>query len=173
MIGFLRFVGIVNAAVWFGSTFFFTLVGGPVFFSEDAKLFFRDAFPVWSQSLWFMSLGKYYALQQVCAFIALLHLLAEWLYTGKGLPRALVYALIGLCAVAVLGGHAIQPKLKQWHRVRYAPGYTVQQQKEAENALAVLRGFVHVTNVLAAATLLVYVWRLNSPNESPRFGKRR
>jgi hypothetical protein len=34
MIGILRFIGIANAAVWFGSLIFFTVVVGPAFFSE-------------------------------------------------------------------------------------------------------------------------------------------
>ncbi len=37
VIGFLRFIGLTNAAVWFGAAVFFTFVGGPAFFSPEMK----------------------------------------------------------------------------------------------------------------------------------------
>ena len=35
MIGWLRFAGIANAALWFGCVFFFTVAVGPSFFSAE------------------------------------------------------------------------------------------------------------------------------------------
>lgn len=173
VIGFLRFVGIVSAAVWFGSTFFYTLVAGPAFFSEDMRRLLGGAFPAYSDPLSMVLLGRYYVLQQVCGAIALFHLLVEWLYTGKAFPRMLTYALMAVFAVGLLGGYAVQPKMKQWHAVKYVKGYTPEQRKQAENSFALLRGFVHVTNALATITLMIYVWRLHNPPDAPRFGKKR
>ena len=33
--GFLRFIGVANAAIWFGSAIFFTFAAGPAFFTTE------------------------------------------------------------------------------------------------------------------------------------------
>jgi hypothetical protein len=172
VIGFLRFVAVINASVWFGSTLFFTLVASPALFSPEMKQLLRGAFEVYADPIALILLGRYYVLQQVCAGIALLHLLMEWLYTGRALPRAIIYTLMGMLAVALIGGHAVQPKMVQWHVVKHARGYTPEQRKRAQDAFGILRGFVHITNVLMAVGLLVYVWRVAAPPDVPRFNSR-
>ncbi len=173
MIGFLRFIGIINAAVWFGSTFFYTLVAGPVFFSEEMKQLLGRMFPVYADPFSLVLLGKYYVLQQICGALGLFHLLCEWLYSGKALPRLLIYSLIAVFAFGLLGGYAVQPTMKKQHNVKYVRGYTEDQRKSAANSFSLLRGYVHVTNAFACLTLLFYVWRMNNPADAPRFGKRR
>ena len=173
MIGFLRFVGVVNAAVWFGSTLFFTLAVWPAFFSPEMKSLLGRAFPVYAEPLALVALGNYYVLQQVCGVVALFHLLVEWLYSGRGLPKLLIGALLAVFAVGLLGGYAVKPQMRSLHDKQYDRNYSVEQKKRMANSHSLLRGFVHVTNALACVTLMIYVWRLNNPPDAPRFGKRR
>jgi len=35
VLGFLRIIALLNAAVWFGSIIFFTFAAGPAFFTDD------------------------------------------------------------------------------------------------------------------------------------------
>lgn len=173
MIGLFRFIGIINGAIWFGSTFFYVVIAGPAYFSAEMKLLLGRFFPVYADPFSLVLLGKYYVLQKVCGTIALVYLLWEWLYFGKTLPRMLLYCLVAVFAFGVLGGYAVQPKMKEWHNVKHLQGYTQDQRKSAANSFAALRGFVHVTNAFACLTLMFYVWRLNNPTDAPRFGKKR
>jgi hypothetical protein len=173
VIGFLRFVGIVNTAVWFGATLFFTLAVWPAFFSPEMKGLLGRAFPIYSEPLALVLLGKFYLVQQVCGAVALFHLLLEWLYSGRGQPKFLVFALLGVFAVGLIGGYAVKPQMRTLHDKQYDRGYSAEQKKKLANGHSLLRGFVHVTNALACVTLLVYMWRLSNPPDAPRFGKRR
>ena len=102
MIGFLRFVGILNAAVWFGTAIFFTFGAGLAPFSPEMKnllgpgqlpLFLGGHRPDPHRALLSLSVA--------CAVVAVLHLLAEWLYLGKSRRNCRSGLLIGLCSAAL------------------------------------------------------------------------
>ena len=44
MIAGLRFVGLTNAAIWFGAAVYFMFVGGPGYFTEEMRHLFPPAY---------------------------------------------------------------------------------------------------------------------------------
>jgi hypothetical protein len=120
VIGLLRFVGILNAAVWFGTAVFFTFGAGLAPFSQEMKnLLGPDNFPYFSGAIAQILIARYFYFQLGCAVIAVLHLLAEWLYLGKYPRKLQVGLLIGLASAALVGGCWLQPKLKALHGTKY------------------------------------------------------
>jgi hypothetical protein len=81
MIGFLRFIGVINAAVWLGTVVSYTLGANPACFSADMKTALRigpgDSY--YTGAIAQVVMSSYYHIALACAIIALLHLLAEWL----------------------------------------------------------------------------------------------
>ena len=120
MIGFLRFVGILNAAVWFGAAVFFTFGTGLAPFSQEMKdLLGQDNYPYFSGAIAQVFIARYFYFQIACAMVAVVHLLAEWLYLGKHPQKLQVGLLIGLASAALIGGYWLQPKLKALHATKY------------------------------------------------------
>src|SRR5262249_40080484 len=117
VISILRFIGVMNATVWFGSSVFFTFVGAPAIFSEDMKAAFgaqnaRSA-DYFTGAIAQIVIARYFLLHHVCGAVALVHLLVEWLYLGKALERFMLGLLVGLFSVGLVGGFWLQPKLKE------------------------------------------------------------
>ncbi len=70
MIGFLRFLGILNAAVWCGSAIFL-VVGLPALFSPDLKKLLTDPGVGFAAEA---IVGRFFKVQYCCGAIALAHL---------------------------------------------------------------------------------------------------
>ncbi len=170
MIAFLRFLGILNAAVWLGGTVFFTFGAGPAAFSQEMKVLLGiKNYPYFSGAIAQMLMARYYDFQLVCAAVALLHVMAEWLYLGKILRRSWRALLAVLVALALLGGFWLQPKLREWHLVSHAVNVGPER-REAEGRLfnAWQKAF-QVVNLLTVAGLALYVWRVANPPDPARF----
>ena len=139
MIGFLRFVGVANAAIWFGASIFFTFSVGPAFFSE--KMIHLLTKPYAGAAVQLL-LERYFILHLICGILAMFHLVAEWLYMGKPLQRLTLWLLLGIFWFGLVGGFIIQPKLQGLHRVMYGPGAAQQQRQEAQHSFALWHGVV-------------------------------
>jgi len=173
VIGFLRTVGILNAAVWFGASIFFTLGAGPAVFSQEMeevlKLMVKPNFYQYSSgAIAQVLVGRYFHLQLACSIVALLHLLAERLYFGKSLRSFWVNLLIGLFALNLLGGCVLQPKLKQLHTTKYSASTRPDDRKVASDSFAIWHGVSQAGNLLMMGGLAVYLWRLANPADSTR-----
>lgn len=169
MIGFLRFIGVVNASIWFGSAIFFTFVAGPTFFSDEMKRLFP---PPYNGLAAQMLLQKYFLLNHVCALIALTHLALEKLYAGRVLERFTLGILITIFGLSLLGGYWLQPKLKELHRIHYRG--PVAQREAAGKSFRAWHGVSQTANLAMTAGLLFYLWRvtsLNNPSRLPGFRK--
>src|ERR1039457_449261 len=71
VIGFLRFVGILNAAVWFGGAVFFTFWSGRAPFSPEMKaLLGPQNYPYFSGAIAQILIARYFNLQFTCSIIA-------------------------------------------------------------------------------------------------------
>jgi hypothetical protein len=163
VIGFLRFIGVVNAAIWFGAAVFVN-VAVPVFFTPQAKAIFPGIYYGLAAE---MVLGRFFLLQHVCGAIALVHLFLEWLYTGRKVERFTGGLLIGIFCVNLFAGLYLQPKLHEWHLQRHrAP--TVQQREEAKKLFGFWHGVSQTANLFIAAGLLFYLWRTTSPSHPSR-----
>ena len=73
----LRFLSLVNAAVWFGSAIFFTFSAGPAFFSAAMKELLGGGYAYYSGAVAQIVIERYFALQQACGLIALVLLVLE------------------------------------------------------------------------------------------------
>jgi hypothetical protein len=170
VIGFLRFVGLVNAAVWFGAAIFFTLGVGPGVFSQDMhKLFGEAAFPFYSGGVALVLIKRYFILQYICGTIALLHLFAEWLYLGRKTNRFMLGLVVVLFGLGLLGGLWMQPKMQALRQTMYS-GPTPEQKDLARRSFGAWHGVSQFANLIIIAGLVVYLVRVTRPPEAGRYG---
>jgi hypothetical protein len=164
---FLKMVGATNAAIWLGASVSFVFAVGPAFFSS-AML---RLLPVSHAGAAALIVGRhYYALQYFCGTIAVAHLLADWLYSGKPLRRWPTYLVSSLLALALLGGLGLQPRLQRLHLEANGIRSTPQQKARAESAFRGWQVAGHLINFLSVAGLAAYVWQVTSVGIAPRFG---
>jgi hypothetical protein len=170
VIGFLRFVGILNAAVWFGSAIFFTFSAGTAPFSPEMKsLLGANNYPYFSGAIAQIFIARYFYFHLVCAAVAVVHFLAETLYLGKPLRRIQTALLAGLCAVVLIGGFWLQPKLKGLHAIKYGVNTRPELREPAARSFRTWHGVSQVINLFAVAGLTVYLWRVANPSDPTRF----
>ena len=176
MILLLRFVGVINAAVWLGAAVFFTF-GAPAMFTPEAKTLLGEA---QSGIAAMMLLTRYFALQYWCGGIAIVHQLAEWVYLGRTLQRWVLGVLAAVYLLALLGGLWLQPKLRQLHEVKYGyrkvhgqyvrdGAHTQQQRDDAAAAFRRWHGISMVFNLIIMGGLVFFTWRVANPVDVPRF----
>jgi hypothetical protein len=160
----LRFVGILNAAVWCGSAIFLT-IGLPAVFSPGLKtLLTAPGVGFAAEAI----VSRFFIVQYWCGAIALAHLLTEWIYGGRPVRRLNLSLVLGLLALALAGGLWAQPKMNALHEVKYF-GKKAEQQAEAAKAFALWHGASESVNLLAIAGLIIYLWQVSGPPEGPRF----
>jgi hypothetical protein len=166
----LRLVGVMNGAVWFGAAVFFTFAVAPTFFKPVLK---ENLGEVWPGVIAAMVLERYFVLQYFCSIIALVHLFAEWLYLGKPLHRLTTSVLASLFVIAFAGGLWLQPRLKALHEMMhgYGRGATAvaAQRDQSRKSFRTLHGISSTLNILALCGLAIYMWRVTTPPNGPRF----
>ncbi len=127
MIVLLRFIGVMNAAVWFGATVLFAIGVTPATYSADMQHLLNAIGVAGEQS--FLSYSdifhkvyweRFISLQIWCGGVALVHQVAEWLYLGRRLQRITFYLLLALLSLALFNGLVVQPNLKRLHEVEFA-----------------------------------------------------
>ncbi|MBI3880401.1 MAG: DUF4149 domain-containing protein [Verrucomicrobia bacterium] len=172
MIAFLRFVGVLNAAVWFGGAVFFTLAIGPAIFSAEMLNNFQvsDPWPRFYAGLVAqVMITRYFHVQLWCAGIAFLHLLAEWLYTGRRIQSLMLYLLGGLLAAGLIGGFILQPRIKALHVTKYDAATTPVVREQAAKSFSLWHGVSQTLNLLVIGGLAFYLWRTANPSDPLRF----
>ena len=173
MIGFLRFIGVANAAAWFGASIFFTFSVGPAFFSEAmVKLLGGtnlDVGKAYAGAAVQIIIGRYFLLHLICGIIALVHLVAEWLYMGKPLQRWTLWLLLGIFALGLAGGYSVQPKLRGFHRTIYGPESTPQQVQQAKQSFKLWHAASQALNLVILTGVTVYLWRVSTPGSGYRY----
>jgi uncharacterized membrane protein len=166
VVAFLRFLGVLNAAVWFGAIIFFTFAVGPAFFSETMlQLLGRPHAGAAAQVV----LERYFSLQQWCAGLALAHLIAEWLYTGRPFQRLTLLLLMFLFTVGIVGGYVLQPRMKDLHLKMYAAQSPPAVKEAAGRSFRILHGTSQAINLLVLGGVLAYVWQVTRPAANTRF----
>ncbi len=172
MTAFLRFIGIANAAVWFGAAFFLTVLAAPAVFSPELKRLFGQAhLGLVAQAV----VGAFLVLQYWCAGIAILHQLAEWVYLGKRLQRFTLGLLVVLYGLGLIEGLWLQPRMKHWHQVKYSTElyrqelYPPAQKTEAARMFKLAHGVSMAFDLVTLGGLAIYLWRLSQPANGPRF----
>jgi hypothetical protein len=167
---FLRSVGLLNTAVWFGAAIFYTFAAGPAMASREMEdLLTARNYPYFSVAIAQILGGRYFELQLVCSVVAVLHVLAERLYLGK-VPRRLWRGLlVALIAVNLAGGFWLQPRLKSWHHLAYALNTPAETRQSAARAFRAWQGVAEMVNFLMVGGLGVYLWRLANPPDPTRY----
>jgi hypothetical protein len=161
----LRFVGILNAAVWCGSAIFLT-IGLPAVFSPGLKtLLTAPGVGFAAEAV----VARFFMLQYWCGAIALAHLLAEWIYCGRPVRRLNLALVLGLLALALAGGLWAQPKMRTLHQIKYFGKKRSLQAQAAEGLRALARG-LGIGQFAGHGGLILYLWRVSGPPERPRFG---
>jgi hypothetical protein len=170
VIAFLRFIGLLNAAVWLGTTVFFTFGARPVSVSSGVEaLLGAKNFPYFSGAFEQLVTARYFSVLSLTAVIALLHLMAEWLYMGRPARKFSLALLAGLLTLVLMGGMWVEPRLKKLHTVRYAVNTQPDQRDAAAKSLRLWQAGSQVINLVMIAGLVVYVWRVANPSDAPRF----
>lgn len=173
MITFLRLAGLGTAAVWLGGTVFFVFGVDPLFGRADLV---RLLGPLHAGETGLLAAERFHLFQVICASAALIHALAEWLYSGKPLDRKLLFLLVTLLALGSLGRLYLSPKCRELNIQAYlGPHRQIQRQaisppqRQAERSLSIWQGFTVVTQVISLAGVVLYFIQQSSPNNgSPR-----
>jgi hypothetical protein len=161
---FLRLVGILNAATWFGSAVFLTIALPAMFSEEMTRRLTAPGVGFAAEAM----VARFFEVQICCGAIALAHLAAEWLYAGRPPQRLKVGLAMGLLGVALAGGLWAQPKMQKLHKEKYY-GRTVEQQTQAARAFAVWHGASETVNMLVIGGLILYLWSVSGPSEHARY----
>jgi hypothetical protein len=170
----IRFIGILNAAIWLGAGVFFTFAAQRTFFSDEIKATGLHQF--WPGVIAQMFVARYFQLQCICAVVALAHLLAEWVYLGRALHRLTLGLLIGLFLISMGGSLVVQPRMKELHLIKYSmgPDYKPAPMPDARRIQAA-RSFGRwhavssIANLLVLGGLTLYLWRVTHPPDNLRF----
>jgi hypothetical protein len=169
--GFLRYIGIINAALWFGAGIFFAMGILPGVFSQDMRnLFGAQGFTYYAGGVALILFRRFFMLQYFCGTVALAHLLAEKLYLGRALPRFGTGLVLGLLALGLLGGIYLQPHMEALRQTKYF-GRTQEEKVEAAQAFDLWHVFSEATDVFILAGLLANLIRVSQPAAPGRYGK--
>lgn len=170
MIGFLKFVGILNAAVWFGSAIFHLFGESPALQSESIRtLLGAKYFPYFSGVIAQIVADRFFYWMLACGLLALAHLIAERLYLGRTPQRVGFGVVIGLLAVILCLGLVIQPRIRMWHVQTHAVNATPPQRAASEKTLRVWKGFAWGFHLVLLTGLGVHLWRMAHSPEEKRF----
>jgi len=167
----LRFIGLANVAVWFGAAVCFTFFIGPVFFSGDMKtLLGEGGYPYYSGAVAQIAIGRYFYLQYACAAVAIAHMAADWLYSGKKAERFTMMLLCVLLTLVLVGGLVLQPHMKQLHRAKYGlTPATPEQRTQAASSFKTWHAASQMGNLVMLLGLVAYLWQASYPSSGPRF----
>ena len=170
VIGFLRLVGLINAAIWFGAAVFFVFGAAPVATSDGMRsLLGPRNFPYFSASVYHLVAANYYSLHVICSVIALLHLATEWVYLGKNPKRMWVLILLGLTLLGGLEYSVAQPHLKDLHRTAFNGRVRAEQRESARRSYTVWNVISRSLQFIMVGGLGVYLWRTANPPDPARF----
>lgn len=166
MIGFLRIVGILNAALWFGASIFFTFFVGPAFFSEAMVGLLSKPYAGAAAQI---VLERYFLLQLICGLVALGHLVGESLYLSRPILRWSLTLVAAIFVLGLVGGYGIQPRLKQLHLQMYAASTTPEVKETARKSFRVWHGLSWAANLAALGGITVYLFRIARQGDNSRY----
>ena len=170
MVIFLRWVGLLNAAVWFGAAVYFFFAVGPATSSPDLqRLIGSNNFPYFSVAIGQLLAERYFWVLLVCGLLSLVHLMAEWLYFGKYPSRYRVGLVLGLCLLGLARGAWLQPTVARAHQTRFAPQSRPEQKENAARTFVLWQKISRGTDFVLICGLALYLWGVGNPSDSTRF----
>jgi hypothetical protein len=126
-------------------------------------------FPYFSGAFEQLVTERYFSVLSLTAVIALLHLVAEWLYMGRPARKFSLALLAGLLTLVLIGGMWVEPRLKKLHTIRYAVNTQSDQRDAAAKSFGIWHAGSQIINLAMIAGLVIYVWRVANPLDAPRF----
>ena len=171
--GFLRFVGVVNAAIWLGGGIFFAMFILPAVFSENMRNVFHVAPGADSNyypgAIALLLFRKFFLLQYICGVVAFLHLFAEKLYLGRPLPRLATTIVVVIFLMSLIGGVWLQPRMEALRQASYSTNATAEQREAARRSFGAWHGVSQLANVVILAGLVAHLMRVTRPDDSKRY----
>jgi hypothetical protein len=170
VIRFLRFAGVMIAAVWLGALVFHTCVTGPALSSAVAteRVFGPNA-AYGAPATGLILSSWYYSLGTVCAVLALVHLFLENLYLGRGVNRRWLTLVLILLGLNVCGSFWLNPRMVALHQSRFQRNSTPEARVAAAKSFATWNGCFQAMHVVLLAGVAAVLWRATNPNESSRY----
>lgn len=153
--------------MWFGAAVFYLFSAGPATTSREMQeLIGAKNFEYFSVAIGQIVTARFFGLYAVCSVMALVYLVAEWLYLGKYARRGWLGLVAGLGLLGLVQGSWLQPRLKQLHRIQWT---RPQQREAAVRAYHAWQVVSSGTNLIMVIGLGVYLWRVANPPDSTRF----
>jgi hypothetical protein len=169
----LRFIGVMNAAVWFGAAVFLLVAAG-AFFSTAAESTPLGKF--WPGVLVQFIFERFFYLQCICVTVAIAHQLAEWVYLGRNLQRWVMILLATLLLSGLVDGLIVAPRLRSLNLVKYgvnekyAPAnYTYEERSQAAATFKTWHRVSRVWGFAATMALGIFFWKVVHPGDNSRF----
>lgn len=166
MITFLRFVGVMNAAVWLGGSAFQLLAVAPFFATPASRWLLGD---LHAGGVGLMLWHRFYTLQYLCLGVSVLHHAAEWVYIGRPMARLNAILLGVILALSLLGDQTLQRAVTPAHWTRGNTHASPQDRARAERVYPLWTTAWEVTNGLLCALVLLNSWRTLTASHGPRF----
>jgi len=174
--GFLRFIGVVNTAIWLGAGIFFAMMVLPAVFSPamNKEVFQQPAdspfYSYYPGGVAMVLVRRYFVLQYICGFIGLLHLCAEKLYLGRAFPRLGTSIVVGALGLSLFGGIWLQPRMEALRNIKYH-GHSQEEKEKAAHSFGMWHGISEFANLIVLAGLLIHITRVSRPpNETIKYG---
>jgi hypothetical protein len=179
MTGFLRFAGLLIAALWLGGAVYFSFAAGTLPFSADmreliarmgdANAGFQAYFVGAAAQL---GVARFFKFQLLCGIAALAHLGIEWMYQERRGRKPLLAVLLLLLGLTLLGNFVLLPKMKALHAVKHAQPTAYYTQERREAAAVSFKRWHAVSqagNLFVLGGLVFYLWHMGRPPDTARF----
>lgn len=160
----------LNAAVWLGAAVFCSTGLLVALNSREAVALIGSAyFAQVTGALTQIIFIRLFQLQVLCAILAWVHLVAEWMYLGR-IPRRIWVGLMTLLfSLSLLGSIWLCPKLARLHRAQYATNLTTEQRATGQRSFKIWDSVFQAVNVFLIGGVTVYFWRVTHAQDEPRF----
>ena len=160
----------LNAGIWLGGNVFFAVVISPALNSSQMKAVIPGTgFPYFAPKIEHVLISSCFEFSIVCALIALLHLLLEWLYFGRPSRKFSFSLLAALLLWGLIGANWLQPRLVKLHNTRYSASAPASEREVAAKSYRTWSYSLILLDWCAIGGLLPYFWRITNPSQPQRF----
>ena len=110
---------------------------------------------------------RYFILLHVCGAIAILHTVAERLYSGRMTGRLTMGVLLVLFCLGLIGGFGLQPKLRALHIQKYR-GATPELREQAATSFTRWHITSRIIDLMMFPGLVFYFWQVTNMTQASR-----
>ena len=166
----MRFLGVLNAAVWLGAAVFRVAVVAPATDSRAMQELFGAGVSSYFSGATELIIAEHcFYLQFACAIIAFALAQVERLYLGRELKSFWVCLLAAMIVLGFTGGFWLNPKLTTLHRAQHARLASPQAREDAAKSFRVWQGVNSAVNFFLLAGSGALLWRAGRPPTTTRF----